>query len=92
MAEGNQETVHQEDMFVDESGWTSMEPEGAGHHPHPPGEGHRHPTEGWDPIPAPQPQDRWEGAPDRSEAYDREEGSFERGPRPVEGDGDGMPE
>lgn len=92
MAEGNQDIGHQEDLFVDESGWTSMEPEGAGHPRHSPREKHRHPTEGWDPTPDSQPHDRWEGAPDRSEAHDRDEGSFERGRRPVEGDGEGMPE
>ncbi|MDQ3000816.1 MAG: hypothetical protein M3Y08_06105 [Fibrobacterota bacterium] len=87
-----QDAANEEDTFIDESGKTSLEPEGAGHHPHSPGEHHRHPPEGWYPTPDPQPHDRWEAAPDRSEAYDRDEGGLERGRRPVEGDGVGMPE
>lgn len=85
MAAGYQEIHEIEDEdFIDESGMTSLEPEGAGHH--------HHPTEGWTPMPEPLPHDRWEGAPDRTEAYDRDEMNYERGKRPVEGDGITLPE
>jgi hypothetical protein len=65
--------------YVDESGWTSLEPEGAGKHPH---------IE--EVYPDPASKERWEedlgGEPggDGLEAH-------ARGPKPVEGDGDGAP-
>lgn len=53
MAETNRDMdsaeTHLYDDFVDESGWTSMEPEGAGHHPHV-----------WEEFPDIASQDRWE--------------------------------
>jgi hypothetical protein len=99
--------THLYDDFVDESGWTSMEPEGAGNHPHVLEE-----------FPDIASQDRWDddfgGQPggdaedhlvrdrNNSGALDRrthlgEQGGDEgvenaRGPEPVEGDGWGAPE
>lgn len=88
------ESLHEQD-FVDESGWTSLEPEGAGHHPH---------SHGWQAaserigassytIGSQEPEldsrDRWEG---------RRHDDFgghplpQRGMLPVEGDGVGAPE
>lgn len=65
--------IEGEDVFIDESGKTSLEPEGAGHH---------HPD--WD---------QGTSALDESaeEAFDSD-GGFERGRRPVEGDGGGSPD
>lgn len=65
--------------FVDESGWTSLEPEGAGKHPH---------IE--EVYPDPGSKERWEedlgGEPGGDEID-----ALARGPKPVEGDGDGAP-
>lgn len=67
--------------YVDESGWTSVEPEGAGKHPH---------KEEADVYPDPGSKERWEvdlgGKPGGEE-----EGAIARGPKPAEGDGDGAP-
>lgn len=105
MAEGN-DFAHKDGEFVDESGWTSLEPEGAGNHPHSREE-----------FPDIASQDRWEddfgGQPggdaedhlvrDRKAAGSpwpltgmREPGGDERaelarGPQPAEGDGWGSP-
>ncbi len=84
--------VQTDESFVDESGWTSMEPEGAGHHPHL-----------WSDFPDIASEERWEddfgGEPggDGGEANPRgQEGvqdkGVRRGPEPVEGDGWGAPE
>ncbi|HKP96486.1 MAG TPA: hypothetical protein VJ385_12080 [Fibrobacteria bacterium] len=75
-----QELMDQQDLFVDESGLTSMEPEGT--------DPHHHHMGGWQPTPefhASHAYDRWEGRMDH-------EIDFERGRRPAEGDGDGAPE
>ena len=78
MSEPNQGTPKPEG-YVDESGWTSMEPEGAGKHPH---KEEVYPDQG--------SKERWEvdlgGEPGGDEAD-----AFARGPKPVEGDGDGAP-
>lgn len=105
MAESN-DIARKDGEFVDESGWTSLEPEGAGHHPHTLEE-----------FPDIASQDRWEddfgGQPggdvedhlarDRQGAASpwpltgmREPGEDERTEaarvtRPVEGDGWGSP-
>ena len=90
MAEKTEAESHDKE-FVDESGKTSLEPEGAGHHPH---------EHGWQAVSDGSfaigkeetdldLQDRWEG---------RRHGDFgghpvpQRGMLPVEGDGDGAPE
>ncbi len=70
------DVLHADD-FIDESGWTSLEPEGVGH---------RHAQENqdtgsWTAV----PMDRWEG-----NTYSHED--LQRGPIPAEGDGDGAPE
>jgi len=69
--------------FVDESGWTSMEPEGAGKHPH---------VE--EVYPDEASKERWEedlgGEPGGDDLGDDLE-PYARGPKPVEGDGDGAP-
>jgi len=78
MADQNQGTP-KPDGFIDESGWTSMEPEGAGKHPH---KEEVHPDPG--------SRERWEedlgGEPGGDEEH-----ALARGPKPVEGDGDGAP-
>ena len=84
------ELQHGQD-FVDESGWTSLEPEGAGHHPHT--HGWQAVSEGSYSIGSQEPEldfrDRWEG---------RRHDDFgghpvpQRGMLPVEGDGSGGPE
>jgi hypothetical protein len=78
MSEPNQGTQKPEG-YVDESGWTSMEPEGAGKNPH---KEEVYPDQG--------SKERWEvdlgGEPGGDE-----EDAFARGPKPVEGDGDGAP-
>ncbi|MDB5048334.1 MAG: hypothetical protein JWO30_1405 [Fibrobacteres bacterium] len=51
MANGYLELMEQIDLFVDESGWTSMEPEGT--------DPHHHHLGGWPSIP--HAFDRWEG-------------------------------
>jgi hypothetical protein len=66
----------QQDLFVDESGLTSLEPEGPHHHSH---------GAGWRPAPEIHAYDRWEGST-------HSDSLAERGRRPVEGDGDGAPE
>lgn len=73
--------------YVDESGWTSVEPEGAGKHPH---KEEVYPDEG--------SKERWEvdlgGKPggDRDEeTRGDEQEAHARGPLPAEGDGDGAP-
>jgi hypothetical protein len=79
MAEMNPEALFAQD-FIDESGWTSLEPEGIGHHPHagPPGLDFIHGPTGTQ----------------RGSRHD--ELRFERGPQrgltPAEGDGAGGPE
>ncbi len=88
------ELQHGQD-YIDESGWTSLEPEGAGHHPH--GHGWQAVSEGIGvssyTIGLQEPEmdfrDRWEG---------RRHDDFgghpvpQRGMLPVEGDGAGGPE
>lgn len=76
MANEYPDLMRQGDLFVDESGWTSMEPEGGSLRPHV--------MEGWGSMADVYPYDRWEG-------WDAD-GNMERGLRPVEGDGDGRPE
>jgi|GEM_PF-3355473 len=76
MADKKTNIVHEDD-FIDESGWTSLEPEHSGN------------MDGsWEPmdrsVPESQPFDRSEGRLSGSE-------NLERGIRPVEGDGDGAP-
>jgi len=74
--------------FVDESGWTSMEPEGAGKHPHKE-----------EVYPDPGSKERWDvdfGGEPGGDDLGGEPGGDEvdaiaRGPKPVEGDGDGAP-
>lgn len=76
MAERKTDSAHKDD-FIDESGWTSLEPEHAG-----PG---NEPWAAVDPAaPESKPHDHSEGNMRRSE-------NLERGIRPVEGDGDGAP-
>jgi hypothetical protein len=78
MAAMDSNIAHADD-FIDESGWTSMEPEGAGHHPHD--------REDWrsaTPEDHPTYHDRWEGTMDPHDLS-------QRGPQPVEGDGSGAP-
>lgn len=76
MASDYTEHMQDQDLFVDESGLTSMEPEGT--------DPHHHHTGDWRPA-------------EKAPRYGRAEGrvspdpDFERGPRPVEGDGDGAP-
>ncbi len=84
MAETDTEVLHAQD-FIDESGWTSMEPEGAGHHPHAGIE--------WESYIGGAPRS---GGPlkmwgSRHDAF-LHEGIPQRGFIPVEGDGDGAPE
>lgn len=90
------ELQHEQD-FVDESGWTSLEPEGAGHHPHSHGQDWHassdSPASSSYSMGSPEPdldfRDRWEG---------RRHDDFgghpvpQRGMLPVEGDGAGGPE
>ncbi|MDB5106045.1 MAG: hypothetical protein JWP91_3734 [Fibrobacteres bacterium] len=88
--EMNSDVPHADD-FVDESGWTSMEPEGAGHHEH---RGFQEQNEhrGED---APEP---WRGESGMQDQADRWEGRMhphdiiQRGLIPAEGDGYGAPE
>jgi hypothetical protein len=74
----------QAEDYIDESGWTSVEPEGAGKHPH-----HE------EIYPDPGSKERWEvdlgGEPGGKEEGAIEEDALARGPKPVEGDGDGAP-
>ena len=94
MPEENADTIHQDEDFIDESGWTSMEPEGAGHHPHV-----------WSDFPDVASEERWDddfggepGGGDSIGRGDAGEGNpfgregVSRGRTPVEGDGWGAPE
>jgi hypothetical protein len=87
--EKNARTLEMGEAYIDESGSTSMEPEGAGHHPHAIEE---YPDDG--------SKVRWEndlgGEPGGDEPETIQPGGDEpkelaRGPKPVEGDGDGAP-
>lgn len=97
MASQRSGTDKPQDAFIDESGWTSVEPEGAGKHPH-----------RVEDYPDTASKERWEndlggepGGAESAEASgltgdegrDAREGqeAHARGPRPVEGDGDGAP-
>jgi hypothetical protein len=84
MANPIQGTPKPEDN-VDESGWTSIEVEGAGKHPH---RQEVYPDEG--------SRERWEvdmggGIGGGEETGPGGEEAYARGPDPVEGDGDGAP-
>ncbi len=75
--------THKPEGYIDESGWTSMEPEGAGKHPH---KEEVYPDLG--------SKERWEvdlGGEPGGEPGGDEADAIARGRKPVEGDGDGAP-
>ncbi len=71
--------IEEDDVFVDESGKTSLEPEGAGHH------------HDWNASPDGKTDPQVESLANMDMDFDSGEG-YPRGPRPVEGDGTGAPE
>ena len=76
MAERKTDIAHEDD-YVDESGWTSLEPEHGGH-----GSGE------WKAVGMAAPESK---PHDHSEGNMTGSRNLERGIRPVEGDGDGAP-
>jgi hypothetical protein len=81
MADTNEPAAPQEELFIDESGLTSMEPEGTDAH-------HHHTGGWWHPVPDVHIYDRWEGRTGENAETDYEhELDLQRGGRPAEGDG-----
>jgi hypothetical protein len=76
MAEQKTDIAHKDD-YLDESGWTSLEPEHAGHISGP-----------WSAVEKAAPESK---PHDHSEGNMSGSRNLERGMKPVEGDGDGAP-